>query len=89
MAGLRVSRRNFGGFLTSFAAICEDFCVFAKILTRSVVISRPAPENLLALVYVKNFRASIDTFNYALYNISYELQKQTQTIQAKRELEKV
>ena len=79
-----MSRRNFGGFLTSFAAICEDFCVFAKILTQSVVVSRPAPENSLALVYVKNFRASIDTFNYALYNISYELQKQTKTIQAKR-----
>ena len=70
-----MSRRNFGGFLTSFAAICEDFCVFAKILTRSVVISRPAPENSLALVYVKNFRASIDKYKREEYNKIYEIEK--------------
>ena len=70
-----MSRRNLRGFLTSFAAICEDFCVFAKILTRSVVISRPAPENSLALVYVKNFHASIDKYKRAEYNNIYEIKK--------------
>ena len=72
-----------------FGTICEDFCVFAKILTQSVVGSRPAPENSLALVYVKNFRASIDKYKRAEYNNIYEIEKQTKTIQAKRELEKV
>ena len=84
-----MSRRNLRGFLTSFAAICEDFCVFAKILTQSVVVSRPAPENSLALFYVKNFRPSIDKYKRAEYNNIYEIEKQTKTIQAKRELEKV
>ena len=84
-----MSRRNLRGFLTSFAAICEDFCVFAKILTQSVVVSRPAPENSLALFYVKNFRSSIDKYKRAEYNNIYEIKKQTKTIQAKRELEKV
>ena len=70
-----MSRRNFGGAAESFAAICEDFCSFAKILTQSVAVSRPAPENSLALFYVKNFRQSIDKYKRAEYNNIYEIEK--------------
>ena len=56
-----------------FGTICEDFCVFAKILTRSVAVSRPAPENSLALIYSANLKKHIDKIDYALYNIVMKL----------------
>ena len=49
------------------------FLRFCEELTRSVDISRPAPENSLALIYSANLKKHIDRIDYALYNIVMKL----------------
>ena len=86
MAGLCLSRKNLRGVMHRFGTICEDFCVFAKILTRSVAVSRPAPENSLALIYSANLKKHIDKIDYALYNIVMKLRNRIQRFKAKHRL---
>ena len=59
-----------------YAQIWDDlrrFLRFCEELTRSVDISRPAPENSLALIYSANLKKHIDRIDYALYNIVMKL----------------
>ena len=56
------------GDLHTIFDICED-------LTRSVDISRSAPENSLALNNECHLKIYIDRIDYALYNSSYEKEK--------------
>ena len=62
--------------MRGYAQICGDlrrFLRFCEELTRSVDISRPAPENSLALIYSANLKKHIDRIDYALYNIVMKL----------------
>ena len=72
--------------MTSFAHTRDDFCVFAKILTRSVVISRPAPASSLALNNSANLKISIDRIDYALYNIVMKLRNRLQKFKVKHRI---
>ena len=58
--------RKFCGDLRRFLRFCEE-------LTRSVDISRSAPESSLALNNESHFKISIDRIDYALYNIVMKL----------------
>ena len=59
---------QFCGDLHTIFDICED-------LTRSVDISRPAPQNWLALNNDNPRKIILDSQQLALYNISYEKEK--------------
>lgn len=67
--------------MRGYAKILRDLptnLLFCRHLTRSVDISRPAPENSLALFYDNPRKLTIDRRQLALYNISYEKEKQIQ-----------
>jgi len=62
------------------------FLRFCEELTRSVDISRPAPENSLALNNECYFEKYIDRIDYALYNIVMKLRNRIQRFKAKHRL---
>ena len=72
-----------------YAQICGDlrrFLRFCEELTRSVDISRPAPENSLALIYSANLKKHIDRIDYALYNIVMKLRNRLHKFKVKHSL---
>jgi hypothetical protein len=56
------------GYAQAFRDL-PTFLLICRHLTRSVDISRPAPENSLALIYDNPRKLTIDSRQLALYNI--------------------
>ena len=72
-----------------YTKICGDlrrFLRFCEELTRSVVISRPAPASSLALNNSAKLKISIDRIDYALYNIVMKLRNRLQKFKVKHRI---
>ena len=72
--------------LRKFWEVLRRFLRFCEELTRSVVISRPAPASSLALNNECYFEKYIDRIDYALYNIVMKLRNRIQRFKAKHRL---
>ena len=73
--GCACQEKTYAGLCAALRAICSTIFDICEDLTRSVDISRPAPENSLALFYDNPRKLYLDSRQLALYNIVMKKRK--------------